>query len=153
MRNGTSRQVTLLIVVDSISLGFTAWMPTICIPSMLVLVRKCQFDVNIALTRLQMLVALQTGLCLGSSIDAARRAWFHFSRLELNLPTCAEFSNVQPENACDKENDDDDADDVENVHGVLRLRQTRFQMKARRSNRKRPGPKVSSVLGNSLRLD
>jgi hypothetical protein len=25
---------------------------------------------------------------------------------------------VQPEKACDKENDDDDADDVENVHGV-----------------------------------
>jgi hypothetical protein len=28
---------------------------------------------------------------------------------------------VQPEKACDKENDYDDADDVENVHGVLRL--------------------------------
>jgi len=35
MRNGTSRQVTLLIVVDSVSLGFTTWMPTICISSML----------------------------------------------------------------------------------------------------------------------
>jgi hypothetical protein len=31
-------------------------------------------------------------------------------------------SSVQPEKACDKENDDDDADDVENVDGVLRLR-------------------------------
>jgi hypothetical protein len=36
MRNGTSRHVTLLIVVDSISLGFAIWMPTICISSMLV---------------------------------------------------------------------------------------------------------------------
>jgi len=32
----------------------------------------------------------------------------------------AECSSVQPEKARDKENDDDDADDVENVHGVLR---------------------------------
>jgi hypothetical protein len=29
-------------------------------------------------------------------------------------------SSVQAQEACDKENDDDDADDVENVHGVLR---------------------------------
>jgi MtN3 and saliva related transmembrane protein len=36
-------------------------------------------------------------------------------------------SSVQPEKACDKEDDDDDADDVENVHGVLQLRHARFQ--------------------------
>jgi hypothetical protein len=28
-------------------------------------------------------------------------------------------SSVQPEKACDEENDDDDADDVKNVHGVF----------------------------------
>ena len=50
---------------------------------------------------------------------AARPAWVQISRLELNLPTCAKCSSVQPEKACDKENDDDDADDVENVHGAL----------------------------------
>ncbi len=77
----------------------------------------------------------------------ARRAWVQISRLEFNLPTCAKCSSVQPEKACDKENDDDDADDVENVHGVLRLRHARFQMKARRSNRKRPGLQVSSMQG------
>jgi hypothetical protein len=60
---------------------------------------------------------------------------------------CAECSGVQPEKACDKENDDDYADDVENVHGVLRWSHARFQMKARRSNRKRPGLQVSSMLG------
>jgi hypothetical protein len=36
-------------------------------------------------------------------------------------------SGVQPEKACDKEDDNDDADDVENVHGVLLLRQARFR--------------------------
>jgi hypothetical protein len=54
-------------------------------------------------------------------------------------------SSVQPEKACDK---DDDADDVENVHGVLRLRHARFQRKARRSKRKRPGLQVSSMPGS-----
>jgi hypothetical protein len=34
---------------------------------------------------------------------------------------------MQPEEAGDKENDNDDADDVENIHVVLRLRHTRFQ--------------------------
>jgi hypothetical protein len=34
---------------------------------------------------------------------------------------------VQPEKACDNEDDDDNAYDVENVHGVLRLKQARFQ--------------------------
>ena len=52
---------------------------------------------------------------------------------------------MQPEKACDKEDDDDGADDVENVHGVLRLRHARFQMKARRSKRKRPGLQVGSM--------
>jgi hypothetical protein len=52
---------------------------------------------------------------------------------------------VQSEKTRDKENYDDHADDVENVHGPLRLRQVRFQMKARRSNMKRPGLQVSSM--------
>jgi hypothetical protein len=47
---------------------------------------------------------------------------------------CAEYLSVQPEKACDKENDDDDADNVENVHGALRWSHPRFQMKVRRSN-------------------
>jgi hypothetical protein len=34
---------------------------------------------------------------------------------------------MQPEKAGDKENDDDNSDDVENVHGALRLRHARFQ--------------------------
>jgi hypothetical protein len=34
---------------------------------------------------------------------------------------------VQPEEAGDKEYDDDDADDVENVHCVLRSRHARLQ--------------------------
>ena len=46
MRNGTSRQVTLLMVVDSISPGFATSIPTICISSMLVLVFKCRFAAN-----------------------------------------------------------------------------------------------------------
>jgi hypothetical protein len=43
-------------------------------------------------------------------------------------------SSVQPEKACDKENDDDDADDVKNVHGVLRWRHRDFSMKSATSN-------------------
>ena len=39
-------------------------------------------------------------------------------------------SSVQPEKACDKENDDDHADDVKNVHGVLRRRHRDFGMKS-----------------------
>ena len=50
---------------------------------------------------------------------------------------------MQSEKARDKENDDDDADDVENVHGVLRLRYARSQM--RRFKRKRPGLQVGSM--------
>jgi hypothetical protein len=37
------------------------------------------------------------------------------------------LSSMQPKEAGDKENDDDDTDDVENVHCVLRLRHARFQ--------------------------
>jgi hypothetical protein len=43
-------------------------------------------------------------------------------------------SNVQPEKACNEENDDDDADDVKNVHGVLRWRCRDFGMKSVTSN-------------------
>jgi len=52
---------------------------------------------------------------------------------------------MKPEKTRDKDNYDDHADDVENVHGTLRLRHVRFQMKARRSNMKRPGLQVSSM--------
>jgi hypothetical protein len=50
---------------------------------------------------------------------------------------------VQPEKACDKEDDDDNAYDVENVHGVLRFMRD-FSMKALRSDMKRAGQQVSS---------
>jgi hypothetical protein len=42
--------------------------------------------------------------------------------VELHCPTPGQIfgSSMQPEKACDEENDDDDADDVKNVHGVLR---------------------------------
>jgi hypothetical protein len=43
------------------------------------------------------------------------------------LPAWPNISGVQPEEACDKEDDNDDADDVENVHGVLQVRQARFR--------------------------
>jgi hypothetical protein len=38
----------------------------------------------------------------------------------INPPTCARCSNVEPEKTRDKDNDDDHADDVKNVHGTLR---------------------------------
>jgi hypothetical protein len=47
---------------------------------------------------------------------------FIFRDQNSSPPVFAKCSSMQPEKACDKENDDDDADDVENVHGVLRLR-------------------------------
>jgi hypothetical protein len=56
-------------------------------------------------------------LCLENSSPLAVMG---SQRLEFNLPARAKCSGVQPEKARDKENDDDDADDVENVHGVLR---------------------------------
>ena len=57
----------------------------------------------------------------------ARRTGVQNSRLEFLIsqtrqPFC---SSVQPEKACDKEDDDDDADDVENVHCTLRLEHAR----------------------------
>jgi hypothetical protein len=61
-----------------------------------------------------------------------RPGWNLVNRI--NPPTCARYSNVQPEKTRDKDNDDDHADDVKNVHDTLRSRQARFQMKARRSN-------------------
>jgi hypothetical protein len=53
------------------------------------------------------------GLCFGSSL--VPRAWPVIWQIEFNPPTPG--SNVQPEKARDKENDDDDADDIEDVHG------------------------------------
>jgi hypothetical protein len=52
---------------------------------------------------------------------------------------------VQTKEACDEENDDDDADDVENVHWVLRLRQAHFQYESTVLQQERPGPQVSST--------
>lgn len=96
---------------------------------------------------LKMLVALSIGLCLwvvygvlkhdrviilANSIGATLSlAVLGFKIRDLNSRprrlrqiSC---SGVQPEKACDKEDHDDDADDVENVHGILRLRHARFQ--------------------------
>ena len=65
-----------------------------------------------------------------SRLDERAAQWFTFFSATIwaaktqfhpvsvkRVPIC---SSVQPDKACDKENDDDDADDVENVHGVLR---------------------------------
>ena len=52
---------------------------------------------------------------------------------------------MQTQEACDKENDDDDADDVENVHWVLRLRQADFQYESTVLQQERSGPQVSST--------
>jgi hypothetical protein len=60
-------------------------------------------------------------------------------------------SGVQPEKACDKEDDDDDADDVENVHGVLRLRHARFQHESAALQQERPGLQVCSTGHGSRR--
>jgi hypothetical protein len=54
-------------------------------------------------------------------------------------------SSVQPEKACNKEDDDDDADDVENVHGVLRLRHTRSQNESAALEEERPSLQVCSI--------
>jgi hypothetical protein len=102
MRNGTNRQVTLLIVVDSISLGFTTWTPTICIRSLLLLVRKFRFDGQYRSDLTAMLVARSTGLCVGNSIRAARRARVQISRLELNLPTGSNAQTCSPKKPATK---------------------------------------------------
>jgi hypothetical protein len=65
------------------------------------------------------------------------------------MKPASKCSNVQPEEACDQENDDDDADDVENVHVVFRSSRAPFQMKERRSQSKRPGLQLSSVRGDA----
>jgi hypothetical protein len=54
---------------------------------------------------------------------------------------------VQSEEARDEEDYDHDADDVENIHCVHRLRGARLQYEeTARSNRKRPGMEVSSII-------
>jgi hypothetical protein len=71
----------------------------------------------------------------GTRLNAMPVAVLEFEfRDWVNRPARAKCSNVQPEKACNKDNDDDHADDVENIHDVLRLRHARFQMKPRRSN-------------------
>lgn len=65
------------------------------------------------------------------------------------MQPASKCSNVQPEEARDQENDDDDADNVENVHVVFRSSHAPFQMKERRSRRKRPGLQLSSVQGDA----
>jgi MtN3 and saliva related transmembrane protein len=96
---------------------------------------------------LKMLVALSAGLCLWVVYGVLKDDWvimlansigatlslavLGFKIRDLNSRSrglrqifC---SSVQPEKACDKEDDDDDADDVENVHCGLRVRHARFQ--------------------------
>jgi hypothetical protein len=46
-------------------------------------------------------------------------------------------SNTQPKEARDHDYDDDDADDVENIHWVLRSRQQAFKTNAWRSDWRR----------------
>jgi hypothetical protein len=51
---------------------------------------------------------------------------------------------MQSEETGDKENDDDDADDVENVHGILRLRHARFQHESAALQKERSCRQVGS---------
>ena len=85
MRNGTSRQVTLLMVVDSISPGFTTSMPAICISSMLVLVFKCRFAANCS--HLRQINALPEKACVETSPPATKFHARHFfeARLKRSL--------------------------------------------------------------------
>jgi hypothetical protein len=76
------------------------------------------------------MLALSAGLSLCVVYRVLKDDWVislaQFGRRNI-LTRCRTFvSGVQPEKACDKEDDDDDADDVENVHGILRVRQARF---------------------------
>ena len=57
---------------------------------------------------------------------------------------------MQPEKAGDEKEDDDDADDVENVHGVLRLRHTRFQNESTALQQERPDLEVCSVITGAI---
>jgi hypothetical protein len=75
---------------------------------------------------------------LGGKRQTCREGQFFDPKRKCAKPRQIFCSSVQPEKACDKENDDDDADDVENVHGVLRSRHCDFSMKARRSSRNAP---------------
>jgi hypothetical protein len=61
----------------------------------------------------------------GSVTWSPRPGWNFVDRI--NPPTCARRSNVQPEKTRDKDNDDDHADDVENVHDTLRSRPCGFK--------------------------
>ena len=57
--------------------------------------------------------------------------WSASGCIEFTIAQVRQLScSTQPEESGDKENDDDDADDVENVHGVLRLRHARFQQES-----------------------
>jgi hypothetical protein len=56
------------------------------------------------------------------------------------------YSGVDTKEACNKDDNYHYADDVENVHCVLRLRYGDFNMKARHLNRKCPGLTLSSVV-------
>jgi hypothetical protein len=63
-----------------------------------------------------------------------RSSWFRNSRpgRELSQPrreagSSIPYSGVQTKEACNKDDNDHDADDVKNVHWVLRLRYARFQ--------------------------
>jgi hypothetical protein len=90
-----------------------------------------------------MLVALWTGLCLWVVYGFAKDDWVIIlansigAMLSLAVlcfkirdhdrvgqPTM--LSSMQPKEAGDKQNDDDDTDDVENVHCVLRLSHAAF---------------------------
>jgi MtN3 and saliva related transmembrane protein len=118
---------------------------------------------------LKMLVALSAGLCLWVVYGVLKGDWvitlansigatlslavLGFKMRDLNSRSLRQIScsNMQPEKACDKEDNNDDADDVENVHGVLRLRHSRFQHETTALQRKRPGLQVSSIGHRSRR--
>jgi len=66
---------------------------------------------------------------IGATLGLARCAWVQNYRLEflmLQAPADILFKRAGLKNRRQEDNNDD-ADDVENVHVVLRLRHTRFQ--------------------------
>jgi hypothetical protein len=76
------------------------------------------------------MLALSAGLSLCVAYRVLKDDWVislaQFGRRNILTRRRTFVSGVQPEKACDKEDDDDDADDVENVHGILRVRQARL---------------------------
>jgi hypothetical protein len=94
-----------------------------------------------------------TSMPIGNaSVTCSPRSGSNFVT-RVNPPTCARCSNVQSEKARDKDNDDDHADDVKNVHGTLRYEACAVSNESTALKHERPGLQVSSMQAIPLRLD